>query len=132
MLARGHQLNTVRYSGNDVFLLDMLAPYFSSLRTGKSKPLFIELDTYRYVEHCGPNNDDHLNYRDPKEIDYWRAKDPIALAKHYLIKYEKFPVNYEAVSNIIDKEIEVAFETAKADRAPLPGWDSQYANYYGR
>ena len=23
-----------------------------------SKPFFLQLDTYRYVEHCGPDNDD--------------------------------------------------------------------------
>ena len=27
-----------------------------------NKPLFIEVDTYRYYEHCGPNFDDNLNY----------------------------------------------------------------------
>ena len=26
-----------------------------------NKPLFIEVDTYRYYEHCGPNKDDNLN-----------------------------------------------------------------------
>ena len=32
-----------------------------------SKPFFLQLDTYRFVEHCGPNNDDYLKYRDDKD-----------------------------------------------------------------
>ena len=36
---------------------------------------FIEIETYRYVEHCGPNNDDKLNYRPKKEIKHWVSKD---------------------------------------------------------
>ena len=39
-----------------------------------SKPYFLQLDTYRYVEHCGPYNDDHLNYRDRKEINKWNKR----------------------------------------------------------
>ena len=27
----------------------------------KTKPCLIELETYRYLEHCGPNNDDHID-----------------------------------------------------------------------
>ena len=30
---------------------------------------FIEIETYRYVEHCGPNNDDKLNYRPKKKLN---------------------------------------------------------------
>ena len=28
------------------------------------KPVFLEFETYRWLEHCGPNNDDDLKYRD--------------------------------------------------------------------
>ena len=27
------------------------------------KPAFIEIRNFRYLEHCGPNYDDNLNYR---------------------------------------------------------------------
>ena len=33
----------------------------------KNQINFIEIETYRYVEHCGPNNDDKLNYRPKKK-----------------------------------------------------------------
>ena len=50
------------------------------------KPLFIEVDTYRYYEHCGPNKDDNLNYRPKKEIEFWTKRDPIDLTEKYLLK----------------------------------------------
>ena len=36
----------------------------------KNKPHLIKLDTFRHLEHCGPNND-FLKYRDKKEIKKW-------------------------------------------------------------
>jgi pyruvate dehydrogenase E1 component alpha subunit len=35
---------------------------------GGAGPHIVVIKTYRYVEHCGPNNDDHLGYRHHKEI----------------------------------------------------------------
>ena len=39
-----------------------------------SRPYLIEINTFRYLEHCGPNNDDNLNYRDSNEISKWLKK----------------------------------------------------------
>ena len=43
------------------------------------KPVFIEYNTYRWLEHCGPNDDDHLSYLKPGELDLWLERDPITL-----------------------------------------------------
>ena len=51
-----------------------------------SKPFFLQLDTYRYVEHCGPDNDDHLNYRNKNEVKKWLNDDPIENFLKYLKK----------------------------------------------
>ena len=51
-----------------------------------SEPIFVEVDTYRHLEHCGPNNDDNLNYRPKREINYWLNKDPLIMTEKYLIK----------------------------------------------
>ena len=34
-------------------------------------PYFLVLNTYRWKEHCGPMNDDHLKYRDKLENEKW-------------------------------------------------------------
>ena len=51
-----------------------------------SKPFFLQLDTYRYVEHCGPISDDYLKYRDKNEIKKWLKDDPIENFMKYLKK----------------------------------------------
>jgi pyruvate dehydrogenase E1 component alpha subunit len=41
----------------------------------KRKPVFIECMTSRWLEHCGPNNDDSLEYRDIKELEAYKKND---------------------------------------------------------
>ena len=55
-----------------------------------SKPYFLQLDTYRFVEHCGPNNDDYLKYRDDKEVTEWNKNDPIENFLNYLEKNNQY------------------------------------------
>ena len=82
----------------------------------EKKPTFIEFYTYRQIEHCGPNNDDYLNYRSQKEINLWKLNDPLLIAEKSL------PEKYK---NLLKKEekrlllkITKAFEFAKNSPAP--------------
>jgi pyruvate dehydrogenase E1 component alpha subunit len=50
----------------------------------ESKPAFIEFNTYRLLEHCGPNFDDDLNYRDPNEVNKFAVRDPLHIMTDYL------------------------------------------------
>ena len=43
-------------------------------------PEFVECQTYRWREHCGPHFDNDLGYRSDDEVNAWMARDPIALA----------------------------------------------------
>ena len=54
------------------------------LRSGKG-PVLIEIMTHRYREHCGPNYDDNLNYRDKGFIEKWGRNDLIYLLKEDLL-----------------------------------------------
>lgn len=52
-----------------------------SVRTS-GKPFFLEVETMRYLEHCGPNDDSHLGYRDNSEVESKKLLDPMgSLAK---------------------------------------------------
>ena len=42
-------------------------------------PTFLEVLTYRYLEHVGPYPDVDLGYRDQHEIDSWRRRDRMAV-----------------------------------------------------
>ncbi len=76
-----------------------------------SKPIFINFNTYRFLEHCGPNNDDNLNYRNAEEIIYWQKKDfmnNLPFKKSEIKKMEKK----------INSEIKNAFKFARSSRFP--------------
>lgn len=86
-------------------------------RSGKG-PAFIELKTYRYLEHCGPFPDNQ-SYRSNHELEHWKNKDPIQLYKKRLL--DNNIVTEQEVSEWMDaihKEIDEAFEYAKV--SPFP------------
>ncbi len=84
---------------------------FSATQTVASlarfEPWFLEVETYRHREHCGPSPDDHLGYRDPDEVSEWLAADPI----------KKITVSERQVDHI---KQEIANEFLYAELAPYP------------
>ena len=83
------------------------------------KPIFIEVSTYRYLEHCGPNNDDHLNYRPKKEVNFWKNKDPIMLMEKYALKKNLFTIDQiKRIKNKIKKDIKDSFVYAEKSEPP--------------
>lgn len=59
-IARGHGMRFLTMDGNDVAAITQeVGPVVESIRKGDG-PVFLELETYRHLEHCGPNNDDNL------------------------------------------------------------------------
>ncbi len=72
--------------GNDPIKVLKLYKKAKNYILTKKKPFFINFKTYRYLEHCGPLNDDNLNYRSKKEINYWKKKCPVTNYKKFLVK----------------------------------------------
>ncbi|MBB44379.1 MAG: acetoin dehydrogenase [Rhodospirillaceae bacterium] len=86
----------------------------------KNKPVYIELETYRFLEHCGPNNDDKLNYRSKNEILNWKKKDPINVYKNTLLKKNIIKNDLiDIFEKKIKKEINSAFKFAKISNYPI-------------
>ena len=66
-----------------------------------------------------PNNDDNLNYRPAKEINYWIKNDPLKkLEKHIIKKKYSSILKIEKIKMKIKKEITKAFKFA--EKSPLP------------
>lgn len=110
ILASGHYVETMIEISTDpeeIMLRAQDARYYAE----KCGPIFLEIETHRYLEHCGPNNDDHLNYRDLEYLKKWKEMDPIK---------DMIP------SPEVMEEIRLAFERAEA--APIPELVSAYAN----
>ena len=80
--APGFGVPSVRVDGNDV--LAVMAVTRSALDRARSGggPTFIEAVTYRMGPHT--TADDPSRYRDPAELDEWRAKDPVARVEAHL------------------------------------------------
>lgn len=96
--------------------LDTIRTELPSVRAGHG-PCLIEFSTHRYLEHCGPNDDDHLAYREPGELDRWKARDPLADLQASL---GLAPSTLDAMTSEIESEIEAAFAFARQSVFPDP------------
>jgi pyruvate dehydrogenase E1 component alpha subunit len=88
------------------------------VKSGKG-PYFIQMNTYRFKEHCGPANDDHLKYRKKAEINLWKNKDPITYFRKFLLKKKYFlleQLNKEDLK--VEKKVKEAFK--KAEKSSYP------------
>ena len=95
----------------------------------KSKPYIISFDTFRHLEHCGPNNDDNLNYREKKYISKWIKKCPIAIAEKYLIKNNFIKkAEIENFKKKIKTEIDKSF--LFAENSKFPNFDELKKDIY--
>lgn len=79
-------------------------------------PVFIEYMTYRWLEHCGPNQDDQVGYRSREEIEFWKSKDPIKNLEINLNTKEL--VEYDHFLKSLLKEIDDSFKNAKESMPP--------------
>ncbi len=84
------------------------------LKKNLQKPIFFEVDTYRYYEHCGPNPDDDLNYRPEKEVKLWKNRDPINLTENFGFSNKLIDKNsINKIKNKIKKNILKSFLDAE-------------------
>jgi TPP-dependent pyruvate/acetoin dehydrogenase alpha subunit len=82
-------------------------------------PRFLEFDTYRWREHCGPNYDNDLGYREESEFLEWKARDPIGRLEWDMLNDEVISdVDVDAMQQRIEVEVNAAFASAEA--APWP------------
>ena len=73
-MIKGLGCNSFIVDGNNPFkIYKNISESIKYIKSGKG-PVFGEFLTYRHREHCGPNFDDHLNYRPKNEIKYWFKK----------------------------------------------------------
>jgi TPP-dependent pyruvate/acetoin dehydrogenase alpha subunit len=118
-IPKSHGWEIYSGDGNNVqTVFDISSEAVSRIHQDKG-PQFLEFETYRWLEHCGPSEDDHLGYRPEQESQEWKEKCPIKQTRKYLLD-EKLISESELVSMLeaIDNEIHTAFEFARASPAP--------------
>lgn len=128
-LARAYGINSAKGDGNDVLDIYRLAGKAVSEIKKKPAPYYLEFDTYRWREHCGPAYDNHLGYRTESEFLKWRKKCPLDTYEKKLIK-ERI-INKDKIREIKSK-IESEFEEAAAfaKNSPLPAADDTFTQVY--
>ena len=115
-IIKNYGINSTSINGNDPSkVYSVTKKMIGSIRK-KNKPMFIECKTYRWLEHCGPNWDDQLNYRPKGELKNWMKRCPLNFIKKKLGKrYYKI---IKQIEKKVNKEIELAFDFAKKSKLP--------------
>ena len=120
-IAKAHGISAISGDGNDVIEVQKLTSNAIKEIKTHSTPFLLELSTYRWLEHCGPNFDDHLKYRQDGELSNWMERCPIKKLKLHLEKNHL--INNRIENKIIEKiklEISEAFEYARMSSFPDP------------
>jgi len=118
-----------RGDGNDaVAVYEEIRESAARVRAGNG-PCFLELETYRWREHCGPNFDNDLGYRREEEFLKWKARDPIPMLSEKLLASDILSeTDVATMEAVIAEEIEQAFAFAEA--APFPKPEAAFSNLY--
>jgi pyruvate dehydrogenase E1 component alpha subunit len=121
-LAGSIGLNSSCADGNDVLnTFDTLFKAINSIKNGEG-PAFVELSTYRWLEHCGPSYDNDIGYRTEQEFIDWKDKDPLVCFESQLITAGIS--TKESLSSITEEvavQVEDAFDFAI--QSPFPTYD---------
>ena len=95
----------------------------------KKKPFLLLLDTFRHLEHCGPNNDDILNYRPKKYTNTWFNRCPVKRFENNLLKKK---ILTKKIIGKLNQNIlaEIKKSFSFAERSKFPKKKELYKNIY--
>jgi TPP-dependent pyruvate/acetoin dehydrogenase alpha subunit len=118
-LAAAIGLSTGHGDGNDVLAVKRATrDAVAAIRAGRG-PQFLEFATYRWREHCGPNYDNDIGYRQEAEFRRWQERDPVRLFAERLRAARL--LSEGALADIdarVQAEVAAAFDFA--ERSPFP------------
>ena len=122
-------LNATKGDGNDVIESYNLITEAVENARNDSGPQFVELTTYRWREHCGPNYDNDIGYRSVEEFEAWKLRDPIYLFKKKLIDSGEIDHSWISLTTQkISEEVAAAFSFA--DESAFPDSSDAFRDLY--
>ncbi len=117
----------VRVDGNDALAVYRAARDAVKKARAGDGPTLIECVTYRLGPHS--SSDDPSRYRDEKEVETWRKRDPLAVYRRYLMHIGVWSEAFEAD---LEKEIGDAITEAvrEAEANPPPPIEDMFTDVY--
>ena len=94
---------------------DISQVYNAAQQCRSMGPGFLEIETYRYREHVGPDYDWDFGYRTEEEVKEHMANDPLLMVRNQLSDNQVKSIEKE----IMDR-VAVAFDHAEQDPWPEP------------
>ena len=115
-MVRAFQIDAKDGDGNDVLEVSRKVKEAKDKILLGEGPQFLEFYTYRWREHCGPNYDNDLGYRNEEEFMMWKKRDPLI---NFLNDSEK-----TYLKNLI-KELKTEIQEAHrfADESKFPSYE---------
>jgi TPP-dependent pyruvate/acetoin dehydrogenase alpha subunit len=116
-------IHTQQVDGNDVWAVREAAGVAIEHARSGAGPAFLETLTYRFVGH---SRSDPGKYRKPGELDQWRKRDPLLVARDRL--GERFGIEPECCDEIdakVEAELERIVERGLTQPFPDPAEDGR-------
>ena len=117
-ICHGHAVKSFFGDGNDVLDVKRKTDDAIDYMRKERQPALLEFNTFRWLEHCGPNWDDDLGYRKDNELGTWMEKCPIDKLKKQILVAEENEEFFERLDFKIQLEISKAFEFVKTSAFP--------------
>jgi len=121
-------METAQIDGNDIFAVVYAVKKAAERARKEKKPTFIEALTYRMGDHT--TADDARRYRDEKELEMWKKRDPMVRLRAYLASRNLWSDKKEAAAldrakEAVSAAVKRAEEIAAPDKADF--FNSVYA-----
>lgn len=123
--ARTFGLQAEQVDGMSVWAVREIASYAVDHARSGAGPAFIEALTYRFVGH---SRSDPGKYRPPGELDAWKKRDPLLLARRALETSGVSEVEIEAVDQRVEETIKQMVDSTLAAPWPQPGPVAEFAS----
>jgi TPP-dependent pyruvate/acetoin dehydrogenase alpha subunit len=119
--ARAYGLPSAVVDGNDLWAVQTAADEAVQRARGGNGPTLLECRTYR---HYGHSKGDPAPYRTPEELQEWKGRDPLRLARERLlaegVDEERLAETEETARRLIDHAVEEALAAPYPDPAQSP------------
>jgi pyruvate dehydrogenase E1 component alpha subunit len=112
-MVRAMGISAQHGNGNDVEEVARKVKHAKTTILKSGGPQFLEFDTYRWREHCGPNFDNNIGYREESEFLKWKKRDP--LKNFYSENSQKY---IDRKIDAISQEIDDAHQFADDSKFP--------------